>query len=97
MNAVEQNASPIERLAGYLREVENQRLLPFYLLVNDALELADAQGQAARYGFHDLHRGKDLSERLLFLVGMEDAPLGQITTARRWTAHCCRRCPTAPA
>ena len=80
MNAVEQNASPIERLTGYLREVENQRLLPFYLLVNDALELADAQGQAARYGFQDLHRGKDLSERLLFLVGMEDAPLGQITT-----------------
>jgi signal transduction histidine kinase len=79
MSAAE-TPSPIERLTGYLREIDDQRQLPFYLLVNDALELADARGQAAHYGFTDLHRGKDLSETLLFLVGMEDTALGQITT-----------------
>ena len=68
----EQSNSPIERLSAFLNEREERRSRPLFLLVNDAFELIDARGQAEHYGFESLQRGQNLSDKLLFLVGLED-------------------------
>jgi len=75
----EAGSSPIDRLSDFLQEREQKRSHPLFVVVNDDFELIDARGAAEHYGFGPLKRGQDLSEKLLFLVGMETQGAG-ITT-----------------
>lgn len=62
----------IERLVRHIGDLHDQRVRPYYLLVDDRYRGIESSGNGRHYGFPPQVRGADLSEQLLFLVGQED-------------------------
>jgi len=62
----------IGRLRRYVDNLQQLERKPFYLLVDEQFHALQWSGNAAHYGFANIQRGDDLSDKLLFLVGLEE-------------------------
>ena len=63
----------IASLRRYVAKLHALERRPFYLLVDSQYRTIYGSGPAAHYGFVSIEPGTDLTDKLLFLVGMENS------------------------
>lgn len=65
----------IEQLTSYIGKLHSTQAKPFFLLVTDEFRCVEWSGPATHYGFDSPSRGDDLSDKVLFLVGLEESEM----------------------